>query len=198
MGMAELRQPGSLSKRVVAALSVGATLLLAPAAFYGGVAYGSHSTTPQSAAMDLVVQKDVIESEPKMQSAGASATQQQSVRSCAQVATAGWKNQGTLSSLLTDQGQLHLLLRSACCEAGQWHHRREGPRDPLGPAQEQCWPVCLQRLGGLQRPARAAVPDHQYKSRPSQRGVWQVLQERQAGSLHQHAPLLRSLEIAQG
>merc|ERR1711956_82858 len=48
--------------------SVGATLLLAPAAFYGGVAYGSHSTTPQSAAMDLVVQKDVIESEPKMQS----------------------------------------------------------------------------------------------------------------------------------
>merc|ERR1711934_1102540 len=28
--------------------------------------------------------------------------------------------------------------------------------------------------------------------------VWQVLQERQAGSLHQHAPALRSLEIAQG
>merc|ERR1712008_611893 len=69
--MAELRQPGSLSKRVVAALSVGATLLLAPAAFYGGVAYGSHSTTPQRAAMDLVVQKDVIESEPKMQNCAA-------------------------------------------------------------------------------------------------------------------------------
>merc|ERR1712086_756498 len=57
--------------RVVAALSVGATLLLAPAAFHGGVAYGSHSTTPQSAAMDLVVEKDVIESEPKMQNCAA-------------------------------------------------------------------------------------------------------------------------------
>jgi len=76
--MAELRlyegTGRSLSKRVVAALSVGATLLLAPAAFYGGVAYGSHSTTPQSAAMDLVVEKDMIESEPKMQSC-ASATE---------------------------------------------------------------------------------------------------------------------------
>jgi len=71
--MAELRQPGSLSKRVVAALSVGATLLLAPLTFYGGVAYGSHSTTPQSAAMDLVVEKDVIESEPKMQNCAATA-----------------------------------------------------------------------------------------------------------------------------
>merc|ERR1712032_524928 len=111
---------GRFSKKVVAALSVGATLLLAPAAFYGGVAYGSHSTMPQSAAMDLVVEKDVIESEPKMQNC-ASATENcmsnkccmtsgtkcwrisdtpQSVRSCAQVATAGWKNQGTLSSLL--------------------------------------------------------------------------------------------------
>merc|ERR1711920_1056341 len=60
--------------KVVAALSVGATLLLAPAAFYGGVAYGSHSTMPQSAAMDLVVEKDVIESEPKMQNC-ASATE---------------------------------------------------------------------------------------------------------------------------
>merc|ERR1711941_134839 len=48
--------------------------LLAPAAFYGGVAYGSHSTMPQSAAMDLVVEKDVIESEPKMQNC-ASATE---------------------------------------------------------------------------------------------------------------------------
>jgi len=57
----------SLSKRVVAALSVGASLLLAPAAFYGGVAYGSHGTTPQTAAMDMVVEK-VIEAEPKMQS----------------------------------------------------------------------------------------------------------------------------------
>merc|ERR1712004_364151 len=32
--------------------------------------------------------------------------------------------------------------------------------------------------------------DHHYKSRPRQRRVWQVLQERQAGSLHQHAPVL--------
>merc|ERR1712032_993623 len=65
--IAELRMSegtGRFSKKVVAALSVGATLLLAPAAFYGGVAYGSHSTMPQSAAMDLVVEKDVIESEP--------------------------------------------------------------------------------------------------------------------------------------
>merc|ERR1711920_134306 len=105
--------------KVVAALSVGATLLIAPAAFYGGVAYVSHSTMPQSAAMDLVVEKDVIESEPKMQNC-ASATENcmsnkccmtsgtkcwrisdttASARRCAQVATAGWKNQGTLSSL---------------------------------------------------------------------------------------------------
>merc|ERR1712129_351597 len=209
----------SLSKRVVAALSVGATLLLAPAAFYGGVAYGSHSTTPQSAAMDLVVQKDVIESEPKMQNCAATwgklhgeqmlhdfrrkvlAHQRHNSKVFEVVPRwqlMGGKTRVRFQACLHDQGQLHLLLRSACCEAGQWHHRREGPRDPLGPAQEQCWPVCLQRLGGLQRPARAAVPDHQYKSRPSQRGVWQVLQERQAGSLHQHAPLLRSLEIAQG
>merc|ERR1719461_1764890 len=57
----------SLSKRVVAALSVGATLLLAPAAFYGGVAYGRHSSTPQTSALDMVVEKQMIESEPKMQ-----------------------------------------------------------------------------------------------------------------------------------
>lgn len=57
----------SLSKRVVAALSVGATLMLAPAAFYGGVAYGRHSSTPQTSALDMVVEKQMIESEPKMQ-----------------------------------------------------------------------------------------------------------------------------------
>merc|ERR1712117_467118 len=110
-----------MGKRVVAALSVGATLLLAPAAFYGGVAYGSRSTTPQSAAMDLVVEKDMIESEPKMQNC-ASATENCMANKCCMtsgakcwrisdtiakcsklclVATAGWKNQGTLSSLLT-------------------------------------------------------------------------------------------------
>merc|ERR1712222_282996 len=71
----------------------------------------------------------------------------------------GGKTRVRFQACLHDQGQLHLLLRSACCEEGHWHHRREGPRDPLGPAQEQCWPVFLQRLGGLQRPARAAVPD---------------------------------------
>jgi len=57
----------SLSKRLVAALSVGASLLLAPAAFYSAAAYGSHSTTPHAVAVDLVVEKDMIESEPKMQ-----------------------------------------------------------------------------------------------------------------------------------
>merc|ERR1719383_460388 len=57
----------SLSKRLVAALSVGASLLLAPAAFHSAAAYGSHSTTPHAVAVDLVVEKDMIESEPKMQ-----------------------------------------------------------------------------------------------------------------------------------
>ena len=73
----------SLSKRVVAALSVGATLMLAPAAFYGGVAYGRHSSTPQTSALDMVVEKAMIESEPKMQNC-ASATENCMSNKCCQ------------------------------------------------------------------------------------------------------------------
>jgi hypothetical protein len=75
--MAELRLSegtGRFSKRVVAALSVGATLLLAPAAFYGGVAYGSHSTMPQSAAMDLVVEKAPPSTAPSRAAAASTTT----------------------------------------------------------------------------------------------------------------------------
>merc|ERR1712032_1462946 len=207
--IAELRLSegtGRFSKRVVAALSVGATLLLAPAAFYGGVAYGSHSTMPQSAAMDLVVEKDVIESEPKMQNCASATENCMSNKCCMTSGTKCWRISDTTAkcSKMCPGGNCWVekpgyafkpayMTRdnSIFCYAvhavKKGHHRREGPRDPLGPAQEQCWPVFLQRLGGLQRPARPAVPDHQYKSCPRQRGVWQVLQERQERSLHQHA-----------
>jgi len=77
----------SLSKKVVAALSVGATLLLAPAAFYGGAAYGRH-TMPQTSAVDLVVEKDMIEAEPKMQNC-ASVTENCMSNKCCQ--TSGMK-----------------------------------------------------------------------------------------------------------
>jgi len=78
----------SLSKRVVAALSVGATLLLAPAAFYGGAAYGRHSSTPQTSALDMVAEKFMIESEPKMQNC-ASVTDNCMTNKCCQ--TSGMK-----------------------------------------------------------------------------------------------------------
>jgi len=77
----------SFSKKVVAALSVGATLLLAPAAFYGGAAYGRH-TMPQTSAVDLVVEKDMIEAEPKMQNC-ASVTENCMPNKCCQ--TSGMK-----------------------------------------------------------------------------------------------------------
>merc|ERR1712032_436247 len=92
--IAELRMSegtGRFSKKVVAALSVGATLLLAPAAFYGGVAYGSHSTMPQSAAMDLVVEKDVIESEPKMQNCASATENCMSNKCCMTSGTKCWR-----------------------------------------------------------------------------------------------------------
>jgi len=50
-----------LSKRVLAALSVGATLLLAPAAYYYS------STSPQSAALDMATEEYTIGADPKMQ-----------------------------------------------------------------------------------------------------------------------------------
>jgi len=78
----------SLSKRVVAALSVGATLLLAPAAFYGGAAYGRYSSTPQTSALDMVAEKAMIESEPKMQNC-ASVTENCMPNKCCQ--TSGMK-----------------------------------------------------------------------------------------------------------
>jgi len=52
----------SFSKKVVAALSVGATLLLAPAAYHY-----SRSAAPQTAAVDMATEEFVIEANPKMQ-----------------------------------------------------------------------------------------------------------------------------------
>merc|ERR1719458_543491 len=79
--IAELRLSegtGRFSKRVVAAL-------------YGGVAHGSHSTMPQSAAMDLVVEKDMIESEPKMQNCASATENCMSNKCCMTSGTKCWR-----------------------------------------------------------------------------------------------------------
>merc|ERR1712039_897480 len=97
-----------------------------------------------------------------------------------------------------DQGQFPVLLHGLRRKQGQGHQERKGSRDPPDSAQKRRGPVRLQRLGSFQRQAGTAVLDYHSEGPPNQQRCRYQVQEGQAGPLHQHAPLLRGLEAAEG
>lgn len=79
------------SKKIVAAVSVGAALLLAPAAYHY-----SASSAPQTAAVDMATQEFMIEADPKMQDCSGATDNCMTTKCCKTSGTKCWRISDTV------------------------------------------------------------------------------------------------------